>query len=72
MCTKLTFLHIGGARLTGTIPTEIGRLQELGGLSFHDNFLTGTVPSSIASLPTLSEYLSICIILWNMKFIIVD
>jgi len=30
ICTKLTFLHLGGARLIGTIPTEIGHPQESG------------------------------------------
>jgi hypothetical protein len=40
--------------MTGTIPNELGLLTKLNWLTLAFNQLTGTVPTSLASLPLLS------------------
>jgi hypothetical protein len=48
LLTKLTYLSLENAELTGTIPTTIGELTELEYLSFSSNSaLMGAIPSSI-------------------------
>lgn len=39
--------------LTGTIPTELGRLQKVDVIDISDNILTGNVPASLFNLQTL-------------------
>jgi Leucine-rich repeat (LRR) protein len=58
LLTKLTYLSLENAELTGTIPTTIGELTELEYLSFSSNSaLMGAIPSSIGDLVRLT-YLS--------------
>lgn len=39
----------GGSARSGTIPTELGRLEKLDLLMLHYNRLTGTVPAELFS-----------------------
>ncbi|MBN1997898.1 T9SS type A sorting domain-containing protein [candidate division KSB1 bacterium] len=43
-------------RLTGTIPTEIGKLEKLEYLNLHSNALEGTIPEKIANLTALTSF----------------
>ena len=49
-------LHLGGNRLTGSIPSSLGDLANLKRLYLHGNQLTGSIPSSLGNLANL-EYL---------------
>ena len=40
---------------TGSIPSELGRMLELGGIDLSYNMLTGTVPIQLGNLPLLRE-----------------
>ena len=50
---SLRHLHLGSARLSGTIPTELGRLTELTSLKLDANRLSGTIPSELGLLRKL-------------------
>ncbi|MCY4574161.1 MAG: hypothetical protein OXF01_15330 [Gemmatimonadetes bacterium] len=52
---RVTRLHLGSNRLTGTIPPELGRLAQLRVLSLEENALTGIIPPDLGSLATLQE-----------------
>lgn len=39
--------YLDGSRLTGPIPTELGRLSSMTVLWLHANMLTGTLPASL-------------------------
>ena len=51
-------LHVGtryARSLTGTIPTELGRLTDLSALSFYEiNSITGSIPSELGQLHELT------------------
>ena len=51
--TKLQGLELYGNRLTGTIPTELGRLTSMQGLHIDNNQLTGTIPAELGRLSNL-------------------
>jgi Leucine-rich repeat (LRR) protein len=51
--TSLASISLYSNQLTGTIPSEIGFLSQLGVLSLYSNQLTGTIPSEISSLSQL-------------------
>ncbi|CAI0415795.1 unnamed protein product [Linum tenue] len=43
------FLDLGGNRLIGEIPGEVGNLRNLGSLGLYSNMLSGEIPSSLGS-----------------------
>jgi len=45
---------MGGNRLTGRIPTEVGRMSSLESISLYVNQLTGTIPKELANLSRLN------------------
>ncbi|XP_042496142.1 LOW QUALITY PROTEIN: DNA damage-repair/toleration protein DRT100-like [Macadamia integrifolia] len=49
----LRILDLIGNRLTGQIPSDIGRLKRLTVLNIADNQISGGIPSSIVNLPSL-------------------
>ena len=51
----LSYLDFIGNQLTGTIPTEIGRIKSLRGLNLHDNQLTSTLPTELGLLRSLND-----------------
>merc|ERR1712157_694919 len=50
MGTQLEFLRISDNALNGTIPSEIGQMQQIQYLDFKNNELTGTLPADIGQL----------------------
>lgn len=44
---------MGSNQLTGSIPSTLGMINDLAGLSIYDNFLSGTVPSELSNLSSL-------------------
>lgn len=52
--TALTFLSLSLNRFTGTIPTELGLLQNLDQLLLFSNALTGPLPSQLGHLTVLT------------------
>ena len=51
--TNLTTLQLEGLKLTGTLPTCIGRLKELTSLTLRRNYLSGDLPTEIGQLSEL-------------------
>ncbi|CAN6565245.1 unnamed protein product [Malus baccata var. baccata] len=52
--TGVTAIHLPGIGLFGSIPSNsIGKLRALRVLSLHSNFLYGSLPSDIPSIPSL-------------------
>jgi len=47
------YLELYSNSLTGTVPTELGRLEQLRELILYDNSLTGTVPTELGRLEQL-------------------
>ena len=60
---SLSLLHVGQissgfrsrASVTGTLPTELGRLQKLGAISVSGNDMSGTIPSELGNLLLLRQ-----------------
>ena len=52
----LASLSITNATLTGTIPSEIGRITGLRRLWLYSNELTGTIPEAIGNLNQLEVF----------------
>ncbi len=50
---RVTELDLYGSQLTGSIPAEMGDLQNLRALILSGNQLTGTIPRSLGNLPKL-------------------
>ena len=48
-------LGLGGNRLEGTIPTELGNLHRLWELWLYPNRLSGTIPTEIGKLSNLEN-----------------
>jgi Leucine-rich repeat (LRR) protein len=48
-------LYLGWNQLTGSIPSEIGILTNLTGLSLYNNQLTGSIPPEIGNLTNLES-----------------
>lgn len=48
--TNLRILRITGNQLSGTIPSEFGRLTQLQDLALHNSHLTGSVPQEVCDL----------------------
>nr|XP_008353441.2 LRR receptor-like serine/threonine-protein kinase EFR [Malus domestica] len=46
---------MGSNQLSGSIPTSVGRLRNLQGLSLHDNKLQGYIPDELCQLDNLVE-----------------
>jgi Leucine-rich repeat (LRR) protein len=46
-------LDLGSNQLDGTIPTTLGLIPELAGLSVYGNALTGSIPSELVGLVNL-------------------
>ena len=45
--------YLSGNDLTGTLPTELGLMQELDLLDVGQNFLTGQIPAEIVAMSSL-------------------
>eukprot|EP00986_Skeletonema_menzelii_P008781 scaffold3803_cov151-Skeletonema_menzelii.AAC.8 len=52
---SLEKLWLNNNQLTGTIPSEIGLMENLKQLKLYENQLTGTIPSEIGSMENLEE-----------------
>ena len=52
---RVTGLSLGGNRLTGTIPPELGNLSGLKELKLSGNQLGGTIPTELGKLSSLTE-----------------
>ena len=50
---RVLSLELGGNRLSGTIPVELGGLTELWSLSLRDNQLNGPIPAGLGGLTRL-------------------
>nr|TKS02604.1 putative leucine-rich repeat receptor-like serine/threonine-protein kinase [Populus alba] len=53
--TKLETLSVGVNRLTGKIPSYLGRITTLGYLNIQDNMFSGTVPPELGGLVNLEN-----------------
>lgn len=56
--TTLSFLRIidlSGNRISGTLPAEIGKLQQLTRLTVADNLITGAIPPSLTAVTGLTH-----------------
>jgi hypothetical protein len=51
---SMTVLYAQSNRLSGPLPSEMGRLTLLEALYLYDNNLTGSIPSEFASLTDLT------------------
>ncbi|ONK80868.1 uncharacterized protein A4U43_C01F22650 [Asparagus officinalis] len=59
LSTNLQWLALGGNKISGRIPEEIGNLASLTVLGMDENFLSGGIPASIGQIQSLQElYLS--------------
>jgi hypothetical protein len=57
--SKLYYLYLYSNQLTGSIPTELGNLINLGDLELQSNQLTGSIPPELGNLSNLQDlYLS--------------
>jgi hypothetical protein len=52
---ELHVLDLATNRISGTLPTEIGRLTHLKKLLLHDNLMSGTLPSELGQLTALTH-----------------
>jgi len=50
--TEITVLDLAHNTISGTIPTEIGRLSLLGEVRLKDNSLSGTIPTQVQTIGT--------------------
>ena len=50
-----TGMELGGAKLTGTIPSEIGLLTRLRWLNLEGNLLESTIPTEIGAMVSMKE-----------------
>ena len=55
LLTKLRYLHVGGRRLCGLIPKELGSLTNLVTLMLTSSSLSGSVPSELGQLSMLRK-----------------
>ncbi|XP_068315815.1 probable LRR receptor-like serine/threonine-protein kinase At3g47570 [Pyrus communis] len=55
LSTKLEVMRLGGNQIRGSIPVDIGNLNNLGILGFEASQLTGPIPSSISKLSKLYD-----------------
>ena len=46
----MTELEISVNHLTGTVPTDLGAMEDMGLFNLRANSLTGTIPSELAQL----------------------
>lgn len=53
-------MNLSHNRLEGTVPFELGTLQELTVLDLGNNLLDGTIPGSICSLNQLETFRADC------------
>ena len=53
---RVTKVELSANNLTGTLPTELGKLTALETLSLHENSLTGQLPTSLANLQVLGNF----------------
>ena len=53
--SRVTSLLLRNSQLTGTIPSELGKLSSLQVLSLHHNQLTGTIPPELGGLSNLQQ-----------------
>ena len=53
---RVTVIELNSNNLNGMIPTEIGDLTNLNGLSLHSNQLSGEIPSDIGNLTALINF----------------
>eukprot|EP00940_MAST-03C_sp_MAST-3C-sp2_P001049 g1049.t1 len=57
-CSRLTRLELTGDRghyLTGTLPTELGRMSDLVSLNVSEHAINGTIPSELGRLSSLAS-----------------
>jgi len=52
---SVAHIRLGGANISGTIPTELGSLMELESILFENNALTGSIPSELGELKLLHQ-----------------
>ena len=52
---RVTRLDLYDNQLTGTLPTELGKLTKLEELYLHNNQLTGTIPTQLGNLANLRD-----------------
>ena len=48
---NLTYLYLGGSRLSGQIPVELADLANLEDLYLHGNEFSGCVPAALYDVP---------------------
>ena len=53
--SRVTTLDLGYNQLTGTIPVQLGQLNQLGVLDLNDNQLTGPIPVELGQLNQLTQ-----------------
>ena len=51
----MTLLDLGGNRLSGEIPPELGDLTNLGRLHLNFNYLSGEIPPELGNLTNLGR-----------------
>jgi Leucine-rich repeat (LRR) protein len=56
LSSNLRVLDLGKNLLFGTVPSELGRLTDLVGLSVVDNFLSGSIPTHLSDLTKLETF----------------
>ncbi|KAK2979734.1 hypothetical protein RJ640_024707 [Escallonia rubra] len=55
LSSKLETLNLGSNKISGSIPQEIGNLNNLSLLVIQDNMMSGSIPESIGKLSKLEE-----------------
>jgi len=53
--TRLSYLSLGGAGLSGTIPAALGNSPALKTLSINSGYISGSIPASIGNISTLQQ-----------------